>query len=187
MLDANGAGLSHLRLGAEGNTEASGLQHRQIVGAVADGQGVGWLKRQLRRQHGERLTFGLSAKDRLGDVAGELAVGDDQGVRAVFVETKAQGDRPGEMGETTRDEGAIGAARTQGGHKRGSTWHQLDALGDDLVNGRDWKAGEQRHTLSQRSVKGDFTAHGLFGDRSDARLEIKRGRQFVDTLLADHG
>ncbi len=105
----------------------------------------------------------------------------------MFVETKARGDRSGEVGEPARDEGAIGAACPQGGHQHGSTRHQLDAVGDDLVDGRDRKAGEQRDALSQRSLKRNFAAHGLFGDGGDAGLEVKLGCQFVDTFLADHG
>ncbi len=80
MLDANGAGLSHFRLGVEGDTEAGGIQHGQIIGPVADGQGLVWLKRQLQCKRAKRLTFGLSAKDRVSNFAGELAIGDDQGV-----------------------------------------------------------------------------------------------------------
>ncbi len=105
----------------------------------------------------------------------------------MFVETKACGDRPGEERETTRDERGVDAACTQGGHKHGSTRHQLDALGDDLVDGRDRKACEQRHPFPQRPFEGDFAAHGLFGDGGDAGLQIKLGCQFVDTFLADHG
>ncbi len=80
MLDTNGAGLSHFRLGVEGDADAGGIQHGQIIGAIADGQGLVWLKRQPQCKRGKRLTFGLSAEDGVGNFAGEFAIGGDQGI-----------------------------------------------------------------------------------------------------------
>ncbi len=60
-------------------------------------------------------------------------------------------------------------------------------LCDHLVDYRDRQTFQQRDTLAQGRLEGDFAAHGAFGDRRDVVLQPGKSRQFVDAFLSDHG
>ena len=68
-------------------------EHVEIVGAVADGDRVGRRQAEARGDLGQRVGLGGAAEDRLGDRAGEPAVGLEQPVGAVLVEAELRGDR----------------------------------------------------------------------------------------------
>ena len=70
---ARGGGGDH-RLGVVGDAEAGARDHVEIVGAVADRQGLASRSKACALDQGREL--GVAAEDRLGDPAGQLAVRD---------------------------------------------------------------------------------------------------------------
>ena len=75
-----------LRLGMIGDAEAGGLDHREIVRAVAGRERLAGRETEAVAQFEQGGELRLAPEDRLGDAAGELAVLDDQRVAAVLVE-----------------------------------------------------------------------------------------------------
>ena len=96
MIDPRLRGGGDRGLGVISDAEACGLQHGEIVGAVADGQR--FLRRELvrDRQFLERGELGGLAQNRLGDPSGEASALDQQGVGAVLVEADGLADARGE-------------------------------------------------------------------------------------------
>jgi hypothetical protein len=80
------------RLGAVGDAQARGLDHRQVVGAVADRQRVGRGQAEGGGFLSQRGQLGFLTQDRLADRARQPASFLDQGVGAVQVEARRFGD-----------------------------------------------------------------------------------------------
>ena len=85
MVDARVGGRRDLGLGAVGDAEAGRLQHREIVGAVADGERVVKRRPIAAAISLSALELGVLAEDRLDDLAGQLAAFDHERVGAVLV------------------------------------------------------------------------------------------------------
>ena len=78
---ACGLGRDH-RLGAIGDAEARRLDHGQVVGAVADGHGLG-AARPSGRSSMQRGELGLAAEDRLGNAPPSLPSSTSSGWRGL--------------------------------------------------------------------------------------------------------
>ena len=93
MVDPRGGGGGDRGLGVVGDAEAGRLDHAEVVGAVADHQRVEIVEIEGFAQFDQRGELGGAAQNRLGDFAGELAVGDLEFVGAVLLEADHRGDR----------------------------------------------------------------------------------------------
>ena len=92
------------RLGVEGDTEAGGTDHVEIVGAVADGQCCRWVKTLFGADGVEAIELGLFAQDRVGDGAGQAVAVEFEDIGAGLVEADTLGDVIGKEGEAARDQ-----------------------------------------------------------------------------------
>ncbi len=97
--------------GVVGDAEATGLQHGEVVRAVADGDGLFERDAEGGGMTFERGFLGLFAEDGELHRAGEAAVFGEENIGLVFVETGALLDGVGEEGEAAGNEDAMDAAR----------------------------------------------------------------------------
>jgi len=72
VVDPGAGGGGHHGLGAVGDAEAGGLDHAEVVGAVADHQGVDGVDIERLAQFKQRREFRFAPDDRLGNKAGEF-------------------------------------------------------------------------------------------------------------------
>ena len=111
------------------------VEHRNVIGAVADRKRVVASEPETRTQCVERRQLGFPAEHRIGHLAGQLAAGiGEQRIGVIFVKADHRGDLRRERGEAAGDEAGIGAVRPHGGDQRASARRQADALGDHLVD-----------------------------------------------------
>ena len=93
MIDAGGGGLLYRRLAVVGDAEAGGLDHRDVVGAVADRERV--VAVEPKRSRSAINVSSLASRPRIGSatVAGETAVRvDQQRIGVLLVEADRRGD-----------------------------------------------------------------------------------------------
>src|SRR2546422_202732 len=95
VIDARVCGRGNRGLGMIGDAEACGLQHRDVVRAIAGRERFLGRKAEALAQLDQRRELGVAPEYRLGDPAGELAVLDDQRVATVLAETDYPGDAAG--------------------------------------------------------------------------------------------
>src|SRR5579872_1594565 len=95
VIDAGVGPGRHDRLGAVGDAEAGGLEHGEVVGAVADGERVGEIDAGQGGFLDQRGELCVAAEDGLGDEAGERTVGLEQAVGALGVEAGRLGHAAG--------------------------------------------------------------------------------------------
>ena len=113
------AACRDFRLGVVGDAEARRLDHGDVVGAVAGDERLVRREAESRAQFDQRRELRLAPEDRLGHLAGQLAVGvDQQRIGAVLVEADHRGDALGEQREAAGDEAGIGAVLAHGGDQR---------------------------------------------------------------------
>ena len=74
-----------LGLGAVGDPEACRFEHREIVGAVADGERLSERKAFCRGDRLKRAELGVVAEDRLDHLTGQLAAFNSERIGAVLV------------------------------------------------------------------------------------------------------
>ena len=170
-----------------GDAEAGGLDHAEIVGAVADHQRVEIVEIERLAQLDQRRQLGVAPEDRLSDLAGELAVLHQQGIGAVFLKADQRGDRFGEQREAAGDQAGIGAVGAHGADQFAAARRQRDAAFQRFVDDARRQALEQGDALAQGRLERDLAAHGALGDRGDMCLEPGEVGQFVDAFLPDHG
>ena len=95
MVDAALGCGDHRWLGMIGNPQAGAQEHRQIIGAIADGQGFGMMQAKLLTQSVKRRKPGRGAQDRLLNTPRNPAIPNDQAIGAVLVELQPGGHAPG--------------------------------------------------------------------------------------------
>ncbi len=119
MLDPRGGGGGRGRLGAIGDAEARGLDHRDVVGAVADRQRIGRVDPALGRRVEQGGTLGPRPDDRLADRA-RAGGRPSLWSRLAITRSKpiAARHRLGEAGEAAGDEHGQGALRLHRAHQR---------------------------------------------------------------------
>ena len=187
MVDAHVGGGSERRLGVIGDAEAGALDHQQIVGAVARGEGFLRDETEAGKRILQRGELRLAAEDRLGDPAGQPARGDFEPVAVAFVEADHPGNSVGERGESAGDEDGAGAVRPHGADQLAAAGRQRDALDDHAADRLLGQAGEEAYALAERRGEVELAAHGALGDVGDLRLEAGEIGKLVDAFLLDHG
>ena len=92
VIDAERHGLLHFRLGVERHAHAGGLQHGNVVGAVADGDGIGGGQAVHQAEMLEGRKLGLLAENGFRHLARELAIFNDEVVGLIGVKADAGRD-----------------------------------------------------------------------------------------------
>ena len=169
-----------------GDAQARALDHRYVIGAVADRQ----RQRAVDAAGDRRFQFRPLARridDRRGHRAQQRAVGDFQHIGDRRVEADLFGDGAGEAGEATRHQQGPRAARLHRAHQRPGPAHDDDSLRPAEVDRGILQPLEQRHAFMQRAGEVQFAAHRPLGDFRDLRLDPRIVGQLVDALDGDHG
>ena len=172
------------RFAAIGGAQARRGDHRQVVGAVAEGAGFGWGQPAPRRQFLQGETLGIATEDRLFDPAGQTIVLDHQPVGPLFVETAGLADQLRKTGKSAGHQRTVGAVGTQGRHQASRPGGQHHALRGRLQN-VDSEARQQGHPLYQGVLEIQFAGHAAGRDLGDSGADGRHFRQFVDHFLAD--
>ena len=183
MVDARRRRLGDFRLGVVGDAQAGRHDHLEIVGAVAGGQGLVRGEPERAQRAPQRGELGVAAEDRLGHLAGELAVGAEASVLAwvsskpiMAATRRVNSVKPPE----TRQVRAPCARMVATSVRAGVRWMRV---GDNLVDHGGGQPLQQCDALAQRRREFDFAAHGPLGDRGDMRLEADIVGKFVDAFL----
>jgi len=172
---------------AIGQAEARGFDHGQVVGAVADGGGLGEVDAQpigLRDEGGE---FGLTTQDGVPDRAGEMTVFNDESVGPVLVEPGLDGDPAGKEIKAAGHEDAVDAGSRQRAHEGSGAGIEAHPLGVCALELGLRQTGEHGDPLAQGALEGELTAHGPFGNGGHLSLASSKVRQFVEALTGDDG
>jgi tRNA dimethylallyltransferase len=185
VVDARVRAGCDLRLGAVGDAKAGGLQHREVVGAVADGQRIAKRKAHSGGDVPQGAELGVMAEDRLDDFAGQLAVNDRELVGAVLVGANPRRDRAGELAKAARHDDDARSAGPHRPRKRARAGVEPDAVSQHIADDARRQAGEQRDALAQRRLERDLAPHRALGDRGDAIPHAGICRELVDAFLAD--
>ena len=186
VVDAPACGCCHRRLGPEGDAEPSRLEHRQVVGAVADGQGRVERHAAFSGERQQRVAFHFAGHDRRGDGAGDAAIGNVEPVRDEPVEAEFCGDRLGEHGEPAGDQRGRHPGSAQGGEQGAGAGHQADArcrLGEHGFR----QVLQQRDPFGESRGEIEFAIHRPAGDLGDMLAQPDEFGQFVEHLVFDDG
>ena len=175
------------RLGVEGDAEAGGLDHGEIVGAVADREGCSDRDIVFGDERIEAVELGLLAEDRIGDGAGQHVAVEFERVGHRFVEADALADPVGKEGEAARDQRGVGAIGLHGLHQSAAAGGEGDLLAADFFDAGAGQALQQFDAGAQRRLEIEFAIHGARGDRGDLVLDADGVGQLVDAFLLDHG
>ena len=101
MVDPVGGFFTDGRLGVVGDGDAGGGQHRQIVGAVADGNHAVAAKSEFTRASDQFISLGACADDSAVQATREFSVFYLERVGEGVVEAEAPLQAIGEKGKTT--------------------------------------------------------------------------------------
>ncbi len=181
-----GSAVAHQGFGTVGNAHAGHPEHRNIVGAVADGDDL--LERDPLAAHKllEHGGFALSIEDGRQNAAGHYAVGDFQlvGVHVIDAEgllqvTCKKREAAGENGgfvaeEPERADEAFRAVGEGNGVQQG-----VHAFGRE--------AAQEGDAAREAFVEIQLAAHGSFGNAGDLIADACHFCQLVDHLRLNQG
>ncbi len=169
------------------HTEAGGLDHIEIIGAIADSDGGG--KRQGARfgQGLEAIELGGLVDNRARHRAGQRVAVEFQHIGNGFIKADALADIVGKESEAAGDEGREGAEGLHGLHQRAAARRIGDALATDFLDDAAFEPLDQTDAVAQRLLEIQFTIHGAGGDFGDLRFDPHGIGQLVDAFLLDHG
>jgi tRNA dimethylallyltransferase len=174
-----------LGLGAIGDAKAGGLQHRKIVGAVADRQRL--IKRHPHRggDRVEGMKLGILAEDRLDDLAGQLGAFDHERIGSILVGAEPLANRARELAKAARNDGDVSAVRAHRLHEHTGAGTQRDAVFEHIQDHALGQTSQQGDALAQRGREGNLAPHRPLGDGGDAVADPGEGGKLVDAFLAD--
>jgi len=174
------------RLSVEGNAEACSLQHRDVVGAVANCRSRFKRERAIRSQSLENLGFALAIEDRLRNQAGDLAVGDNQMIGVVLVETTDFGNDGSENVKAAGNQGRMGTPCPHGKHEPPGAGHQFNARRHGLQHSSR-PAGEKADPFAERLGEFYLASHASRRDRRDGIRDSQGGGKLIEQFSGDYG
>src|SRR5690606_23839424 len=177
-------GLLDQRFGAEGHTEAGQAKHRQVVGAVADRDGLLQLQALLLRQLAQQIGLALSIDDGLDSHPGDLAVLDLQFVGEYVVDTQPGLQLPGEIGKAAGENRGLVAQALEFGEQHLGPFGQAQRR-TDLFQHVLGQALQQAQALLEAGTEIQLAAHGPLGDFGDLLTDSGGLGQLVDHLGLD--
>jgi tRNA dimethylallyltransferase len=172
------------RFGVKGDAETGSLQHRQIIGAIADRERLIRSDAEFPRQRQQSLPLGLAGYDRLEDAAGQTVLGDLQPVGDKPVETELSRDG---LGKECEPAGYEGGCRTGPPHRRDQAAGAAGVADPRSGFGENFGLGpgQQRNPGGECLGEVDFAVHRPPGDLGDLRPEPEDCPQFVEHLVFD--
>jgi len=184
VVEAHRRGGGNERFGAKSDTEAGGIQHRQIVGAVADRHRGAGRDAEFGGEREQRLPLGVAGDDRRQHTASQplpdnlKSIGDDP------VDTQSGGDAIGKDGKTAGNErghGADAAHRRDQGLGAGG---QADPGGGGGKQAR-LGPGQQGDPGGECCGEIDLAVHRPPGDFGDAGADPEDQPELVEHLVFD--
>ncbi len=187
-------GVTYLGIGRSGggglrperDTEAGAFDHRDVVGAVSDRDGVFWRDAEFTAVRLQDPGLGGGVDDASRELAGQSSVFGGQDVGMVRVHGEAGGDAFGDAGETTRHQHAAGAGPAHRRDQRAGARHQRGALLGDAVEHPERQPGKGADPLSERRLEVELAAHRGLGDGRDLGLPTGEIGDLVDAFGGDH-
>jgi hypothetical protein len=189
-VQASGSLRLDLALGLPGDAEAGRLQHGDVVGAVADGDGLVEAEVFAGAEGEEEVAFVLGVDDGVGGVelAGE-GVGDWVGEEVVgegVVEAELGGEPVGQGLEAAAEDGE-GEAETFE-HLAEFFGARGDGdLGFESLEDVAWNAFQEGHSGFEAGGEVELAVHGAGGDCRHFGLNADVGCDLVDDFLLDEG
>ena len=174
------------RFAAIGDPEAGGLDHRDVVRAVADRQGLAGRKPHFGTSIEQRRPLGRGIDDRGRNTAAEAVADEREAVGPHGVESETLGHRLGKKREAARDEQRAGAGGRHRAHQRlgpGARPHALLKAAPDIA---EREPGEQGDARAQGSGEIGLATHGGFGHPGHLRLAADEVGELVDAFDRDH-
>jgi tRNA dimethylallyltransferase len=182
--DTKGRGGEDRRLGVKRDAEPGGGEHRQVVGAVADGKGLGQRRIEATGKPEQCVAFRVAGHDRRAHGSGNVAVGEVEMVGDDMVETEFRRDTLGKNGKPAADQRGHSTVAAHHRDQRTRTRHRADA-GRGLVENRDRQALQQRDALFEGGDEADLAVHRLSSDLGDLRPQSEEVGEFVEHLVFD--
>ena len=176
--------FAYFGFGVEGDAQARGGEHGQVVGAVAHGDRLAGVDAFFRGDLLEQLGFTRAVDDVAHHAAGELAVGHLQHVGVHVVQAQATLEVIAEVGKPARQHRGLVAKGPQVGHQRLSPFGEFKPVGHGLHHAFG-QAGKRGHALAQAVVKVDLPTHRRLGDGGDLFAGAGFFGQLVDDLGLD--
>ncbi len=174
------------RFAAIGDAEAGGFDHRDIVGAVADRQGLARRKPHFGTGIEQRGPFRRGIDDRGHDAPTEAVAGERKPIGPHGVKSETPGHRLGKKREAARDEQRAGAGGRHRADQRfgpGARLHAFVEAAPDIAHGQ---AGEQGDARAQGAGEIGLAAHGGFGHLGHLRPAADEVGELVDAFDRDH-
>lgn len=187
MIDARLGGFRDRRLGAESNAKPGAVEHGEIVGPVAHGEG--FLKRNLMGagEPQKRVLFRRPAEHRRRHPAGDRAVFDQQFVGLAGLKPDGFRHPVREEMKTAGNERGDRAHGVHGRHQRARAGRYGDAFFEDFFQRRGGQSLKHGDARAERAFKLKLTAHRPFGDGGDFRAFAGDVGKLVDAFLFDDG
>ncbi len=184
MVETPARGGRDRRLGAEGDAEPGGGQHREIVGAIADRDRLGRGYAARRSERHERVPLARAGDDRRRHLAGQPAAGCLQPVGDDVVEAERARHPLGKNREPAGDEGGRRTGPAHGGDQGRRPGTQPNSR-RRLVENAGLGPGQQGDAGLEGGGEIDLAVHRPAGDRGDPRAEAEDRRQLVEHLVFD--
>ena len=162
MADSHFRLFIHFGLRVIGDAKPCCLNHRQVVGAIADSHGLRRWDLILFRQLAQRIGFIFRIDDIAEHVAGELAVADLQLIGEYRVEMQFVAQILGKEGETAGGDRHFPAQRFQLEHQLRQARHQRQRVAN-LQQNTGIGVFQRRHALAQAGGEVQLATHRPLG------------------------
>ena len=182
MVDAQiGMGLG-FRLGVKGHAEVGSLQHRDVVGTVADGNGTAAVLRGKLRQN---FGFGLSVNHAAEYAPGKFAARHFQFVGKGVFKAEPRFEAVGEKGEAAghqHERHLVFVAFLQQIFRAVGEFERVGINGVQAAFGNAFQQGD---ATAQRLFEIQLAAHGTFGNFGHLRFQTRLRGNFVNAFNGD--
>ncbi|RMN53866.1 hypothetical protein ALQ58_05440 [Pseudomonas syringae pv. apii] len=177
-------GLLDQRLGTERNTQPGNGQHRQVIGTVADCDGLLQTQAFLVRKFAQQVSLALSIDDRLDGHAGDFAIDHFQFVGIHVIDAQLRLQLFGEISEATGQDRGLVTQPFELGEQRFSAFGQPQRSAD-FIQHADVQPLEQRQTLLEALAEIQFAAHCPLGNLGNLLADACGLGQLVDHFGLD--
>jgi tRNA dimethylallyltransferase len=184
VLDARARRGGDGGLSAKGDAEPGGGEHRQIIGAVADGERLRGREMVAAGEVEQGRALRLAGDDRRGDPPGDPSAGDFEPVRDDMREAELRGDALGEKREAARDERRHRAGAAHRRDERARARREAHPR-PGLFQHAFLHAGEQRDARLERAHEIDLAVHRPPRDRRNSGAQPEEIGELVEHLVLD--
>ncbi len=172
------------RFGAKGDTEPSGIEHRQVVRAVADGDRRAGCDAEFGGEPQQYLSFGCAGDDRRQHSASQPVLGNLQSVGGDAVKAELAGNRIGKYRKPAGNERGQGTGPAHRRDEHRSPSGQADPGGgfaEQAALGPD----QQRDAGGERAGEIDLAVHRPPCDFANPRTDPEDLTQFIEHFVFD--